>query len=100
MTTKLDPARLPELLAPLTGWTLNEASDAISRHLEFPDFAEAFAFMTRVAFAAQQRDHHPTWSNTFNVVDVTLSTHAARGLTMKDIEMARLIDRVATAASQ
>ena len=100
MTAKLDPARLPELLAALPGWTLNDASDAISRHLEFPDFAEAFAFMTRVAFAAQQRDHHPSWSNAFNVVDVTLSTHAARGLTMKDIEMARLIDRVATAASQ
>ena len=99
MTAKLDPARLPELLAPLTGWTLDGTSDAISRHLEFPDFAEAFAFMTRVAFAAQQRDHHPTWSNTFNVVDITLTTHAAKGLTMKDFEMARLIDRVATAAS-
>jgi 4a-hydroxytetrahydrobiopterin dehydratase len=99
MTTKLDPARLPELLATLPGWTLAAGSDAISRHLEFPDFAEAFAFMTRVAFAAQQRDHHPSWSNTFNVVDITLSTHSAKGLTMKDIEMARLIDRVATAAS-
>jgi 4a-hydroxytetrahydrobiopterin dehydratase len=99
MTAKLDPARLPELLAQLPRWTLDETSGAISRHLEFPDFAEAFAFMTRVAFAAQERDHHPSWTNSFNVVDVTLSTHSAKGLTMKDIEMARLIDRVATAAS-
>jgi 4a-hydroxytetrahydrobiopterin dehydratase len=99
MTAKLDPARLPELLAPLPGWTLAPGSDAISRHLEFPDFAEAFAFMTRIAFAAQQRDHHPSWSNTFNVVDITLTTHAAGGLTMKDIELARLVDRVARAAS-
>jgi len=99
MTHKLDPARLPELLATLPRWTLNGTADAISRHLEFPDFAEAFAFMTRIAFTAQARDHHPDWTNRFNVVDITLSTHSAKGLTMKDIEMARLIDRVATAAS-
>jgi len=53
--------------------------------------------MTRVALIAERRDHHPTWSNSYNVVDVTLSTHDARGLTMKDIELARFIDRVVAA---
>ena len=96
MTPKLDPAQLPDLLAPLPGWTLDSAAAAISRHLEFADFNEAFAFMTRVALVAERRDHHPEWSNAYNVVDVTLTTHDVRGLTMKDIELARFIDRIAS----
>jgi 4a-hydroxytetrahydrobiopterin dehydratase len=96
MTAKLDPALLPGLLSQLPGWTLDPASAAISRHLEFADFNEAFAFMARVALMAERKDHHPDWSNSYNVVDVTLTTHAARGLTMKDIELARFIDRIAS----
>ena len=95
MPAKLDSAHLPDLLAQMPGWTLAPAADAISRHLEFADFNEAFAFMARVALAAERRDHHPDWSNSYNVVDVTLTTHDAQGLTMKDIELARFIDRVA-----
>ena len=92
--SKLDPALLPGLLAQLPGWSLDADSAAISRHLEFADFNEAFAFMTRVALVAERRNHHPDWSNSYNVVDVTLTSHDARGLTMKDIELARFIDRV------
>jgi len=99
MTAKLDPARLPELLAALPGWTLSPQADAISRHLEFADFGEAFAFMTHIGLAAERRDHHPDWSNSYNIVDITLTTHAAGGLTMNDIEMARLIDRVSAASA-
>ena len=95
MTAKLDPALLPGLLSQLPSWTLDPAAAAISRHLEFADFNEAFAFMTRVALMAERKDHHPDWSNAYNVVDVTLTSHDARGLTMKDIELARFIDRVA-----
>jgi 4a-hydroxytetrahydrobiopterin dehydratase len=95
MTAKLDPALLPGLLSQLPSWSLDSSASAISRHLEFADFNEAFAFMTRVALAAERRDHHPGWSNAYNVVDVTLTTHDARGLTMKDIDLARFIDRIA-----
>jgi len=94
-TPKLDPALLPGLLAQLPDWSLDPQAASISRHLEFADFNEAFAFMARVALAAERRDHHPDWSNSYNVVEVTLTTHDARGLTMKDIELARFIDRVA-----
>jgi 4a-hydroxytetrahydrobiopterin dehydratase len=95
MTAKLDPALLPGLLSQLPSWSLDSTASAISRHLEFADFNEAFAFMTRVALMAERRDHHPKWSNAYNVVDVTLTTHDARGLTMKDIDLARFIDRTA-----
>jgi 4a-hydroxytetrahydrobiopterin dehydratase len=97
MSTPLDPAKLPELLAGLPDWSLDADARRISRHLEFADFNAAFAFMTRVALAAERRDHHPDWSNAYNVVDVALSTHDAGGLTMKDIELARFIDRAAAA---
>jgi len=95
MTDKLASSALPELLASLPAWSLDPSATAISRRLEFADFNEAFAFMTRVALAAERRDHHPDWSNSYNVVDVTLRTHAQGGLTMKDIEMARFIERAA-----
>ncbi len=98
-TPKLDPALLPGLLSQLPDWSLDPQAAAISRHLEFADFNEAFAFMARVALIAERRDHHPDWSNSYNVVDVTLTTHDARGLTMKDIELARFIDRAAAGAS-
>ena len=95
MIAKLEPAQLPGLLAQLPSWSLDAAAAAITRHLEFADFNEAFAFMARVALMAERRNHHPDWSNSYNVVDVTLTTHDARGLTMNDIELARFIDRVA-----
>ena len=95
MTAKLDPALLPGLLAQLPRWSLDADAAAISRRLEFADFNEAFAFMARVALMAERKDHHPDWSNSYNVVDVTLTSHDARGLTMKDIELARFIDRAA-----
>jgi 4a-hydroxytetrahydrobiopterin dehydratase len=95
MTSKLDSEHLPELLSGLPGWTLEASAAAISRHLEFADFNAAFAFMTRVALAAEKRDHHPDWSNSWNVVDITLTTHDHGGLTDKDIELARFIERAA-----
>jgi 4a-hydroxytetrahydrobiopterin dehydratase len=98
MPAKLDSAHLPDLLAQMPGWTLAPAADAISRHLEFADFNDAFAFITRVALSAERRDHHPEWSNSYNVVDITLTSHDAGGLTMKDIDFARFIDRAAAGA--
>ena len=92
-TLKLDPSLLPGLLSQLPAWSLDADAAAITRHVEFADFNEAFAFMTRVALVAERRNHHPDWSNSYNVVDVTLSTHEVHGLTMKDIELARFIDR-------
>lgn len=79
-------------LAGLSGWTLREDGLAITRDFRFADFAEAFAFMTRVAIHAEKADHHPEWSNVYNRVHITLTTHDADGLSQRDVALARVID--------
>ena len=75
-------------------WEWVEGRDAIARAFVFADFSAAFAFMTRVALLAEKQDHHPEWSNVYNRVDILLTTHAARGLTQRDLDLARAIDRL------
>lgn len=85
-----------QALAELEGWTEVEGRDAIVKTFQFKDFSTAFAWMTRVAMAAEIADHHPEWRNVYNKVEVTLSTHDAGGLTEKDISLARRMDRFAS----
>jgi 4a-hydroxytetrahydrobiopterin dehydratase len=73
-------------------WTKDQNRDAITREFVFPDFNRAFAFMTQVALAAEKADHHPEWSNVYNKVRVTLTTHDAGGVTQKDLDLARFAD--------
>ena len=79
-------------LEALPDWTYDEAERAIRRDFSFADFGEAFAFMTRTAIAAEKADHHPDWSNSWNKVAVSLSTHSAGGVTAKDVALARAMD--------
>lgn len=95
MSAKLTADDKASALTELSGWNEVEGRDAIRRSLRFADFSEAFAFMTRVALAAEKMDHHPEWFNVWNRVDITLSTHDAGGVTKKDIDLARAIDAAA-----
>ena len=79
-------------LADLAEWSYDPAARALRRSFHFRDFAEAFAFMTRVALAAEKADHHPDWSNSWNRVEISLSTHSEGGVTRRDVDMARTID--------
>ncbi len=90
-------ARLPDadveaLLAECSGWALREDGKAIEREFRFADFNAAFGFMTRVALYADKVDHHPEWSNVYNRVRITLTTHDADGLSARDAAMARVIE--------
>jgi 4a-hydroxytetrahydrobiopterin dehydratase len=69
--------------------------DAISKTFRFANFNDAFGWMTRVAMVAEQTNHHPEWSNIYNRVHVTLTTHDVGGLSVKDIDMARIMDKFA-----
>ena len=72
-------------------WT--ERDGGLHRDFEFANFSEAFAFMTRVAMLAEKRNHHPDWSNGWNKVSISLTTHDAGGVvTDGDREMAAAID--------
>lgn len=89
---RLTETELTDALAGLPGWTLREDGLAIGRSFKFADFSEAFAFMTRVALLAEKADHHPEWSNVYNRVQITLTTHDAGGLSKRDVAMAGAID--------
>jgi 4a-hydroxytetrahydrobiopterin dehydratase len=91
---KLDKQQALPLLAALPQWQFDEARGAITREFRFADFAHAFAFMTQIALAAEKRDHHPDWSNVYNRVKITLTTHDAGGLTQRDIDLAQIVDQV------
>ncbi len=94
MVEKLNEAQREEGLRGLGGWAYEADSGAIVRIFRFKDFSEAFAFMSRVALAAEKAGHHPDWSNSYNSVTIRLSTHDAGGLTGKDIALARAIDSI------
>jgi 4a-hydroxytetrahydrobiopterin dehydratase len=72
-----------------------ERDGCLTQEFVFGDFTEAFAFMTRVAFIAEQHAHHPDWSNTYNRVRISLTTHdAGNVVTDRDRDMAAAIDDV------
>jgi 4a-hydroxytetrahydrobiopterin dehydratase len=72
-----------------------EVDNKLYQEFIFPDFSKAFAFMTGVAMAAEKMDHHPTWKNTYNKVEIWLSTHDAGDIvTDKDRKLAAIIDKL------
>ena len=96
--TRLDPQLVGELLGVSSRWHIGtDRGGVISREFDFADFTQAFAFMTQVALMAEKRNHHPEWSNVYNRVSITLTTHDAGGLSMNDIELAGCIDNACTA---
>jgi 4a-hydroxytetrahydrobiopterin dehydratase len=97
MTPLLPDADRKAQLPPLaeTGWAAVTGKDAIRKIWKFKGFSDAWGFMSRAALVADKLNHHPDWNNRYNVVDVTLTTHSAKGLTQLDIDLARAMDRLA-----
>ncbi len=92
-------AHLPALGA--TGWGAVPDRDALRKIWKFRNFSEAWGFMSRAALVAEKLNHHPEWANTYNMVDVTLSTHDCHGLSQLDVDLAKQMDSLAgTAAVQ
>jgi 4a-hydroxytetrahydrobiopterin dehydratase len=70
-----------------------EIDNKLYKKFSFKNFSEAFAFMTRVAIEAEKMNHHPYWSNVYNIVEIWLNTHDAGNIvTTKDQELSKKID--------
>jgi 4a-hydroxytetrahydrobiopterin dehydratase len=70
-----------------------EENNKLYKKFVFKNFNEAFGFMTSVALMAEKADHHPTWTNTWNTVEIWLTTHdAGNTVTQRDKDLAAAID--------
>jgi len=77
----------------MTEWT--ERDGALHKSFRFADFVAAFGFLTRVALYAEKADHHPEFTSVWNRVDFRLTTHDEGGVTDRDRDLARVIDKLA-----
>ena len=89
---KMNSQQIEANLKGLSDWTIKD--EKLHRELKFKNFVQAWGFMTQIAILAQEMDHHPEWSNVYNKVSITLTTHDAGGLTAKDVALAEGIDRL------
>jgi len=78
----------------LDGWDSVPGRDAIQRDFVFKSFNDAFGFMTQVALQAEKMNHHPEWSNTYNRVSVTLTSHDVMGVTDRDVSLALFMEKL------
>ena len=90
---KLSEAEIQTRLGTLPGWKVEQGK--LFREFRFPDFKQAFAFMTRAAAVADQMDHHPEWSNVYSTVRVHLATHDAGGITDLDFKLGAAMNTAA-----
>lgn len=86
-------SNIEEQLKVLPSWEFK--NNTICKEFKFKNFVEAFSFMTAVALEAEKMDHHPDWENVYNRVSIKLNTHNAGGVTEKDFELAKKIEKIA-----
>lgn len=93
---KLTEEQINKELETLKGWEYHE--NAIHTSFEFTDFKDTFSLMTRIAFEAEAQQHHPEWTNVYNSLSISLSTHDAGGVTQKDFDLAKAIEAIVETA--
>lgn len=92
MIDRLSDPQIQQALEKLNGWKQQDNRSAIHKTFKFKNFETAWSFMNTIAETAESMDHHPEWSNVYNRVEITLTTHDAGGITCKDIELAQKIE--------
>lgn len=93
MVDKLSDEEIEKQLKELPGWSLQD--DKLTREFHFPNFVDAFGFMTRAAMVAEKTDHHPEWFNVYNKVTVQLTTHECKGISERDFSLAATMNELA-----
>lgn len=97
MADRLQGAARVKAVQELEGWADVPGRDAITKTFRFKNFRKAFGFMAESALVAEKMDHHPEWANVYGKVEVTLTTHAAQGVTSLDIALAAKMNEIAEA---
>lgn len=90
--SKLTPDEIEQRMLRFPEWEYYE--DAIHAEFEFENFKDCFSAMSRIAFECEALNHHPNWSNVYNVLTISLSTHSANGVTRKDFDLAEAIESI------
>lgn len=94
MVEKLSKDTLDMEITHLKDWHVSDTGDAIEKNFRFQDFMTAFAFMTQIAMMAEKMNHHPEWKNVYSQVHVRLTTHECRGVSVRDLALAKFINAV------
>ncbi|MET0820955.1 MAG: 4a-hydroxytetrahydrobiopterin dehydratase [Aeromicrobium sp.] len=94
--TPYTDAQIEEALDGLPGWS--QEGEALVKSFEFADFTAAIDFLGRAAGPIDEMDHHPEWTNVYNRVDIRLSSHDVGGVTDRDVQLARVLERLAAAS--
>ena len=90
--SRLTPDEIEQRMLRFPDWEYYE--DAIHAEFEFENFKDCFSAMSRIAFECEALNHHPNWSNVYNVLTISLSTHSANGVTRKDFDLAEAIENI------
>jgi 4a-hydroxytetrahydrobiopterin dehydratase len=98
MSEVLSDDAIQKKLAALPGWSVQDGK--LHKDLRFKDFNEAFGFMARVALVAEQRNHHPEWSNVWNTVVIDVVSHSAGGITDQCVDLCTAIESIYNAGAR
>ena len=90
--SKLSEEDIEKKLLHFPDWDYHK--NAIHAEFEFENFKDCFSAMSRIAFECEALNHHPNWSNTYNILNISLSTHSAKGVTEKDFALADAIETI------
>jgi len=90
--SKLSEADIEKRLLQFPDWDYH--NNAIHAEFEFDNFKDCFSAMSRIAFECEALNHHPEWSNTYNMLNISLATHSANGVTEKDFKLAEAIETI------
>lgn len=89
---KLSNSDIEKRLLHFPDWEFSD--DALHTEFEFDNFKDCFSAMSRIAFECEAQNHHPEWTNVYNVLTISLTTHDAEGVTEKDFQLAKAIETI------
>ena len=92
MISLSNQTQLDDVIKKNPSWIVDNKT--IQKEFKFENFIDAFGFMSKVALLSEKMNHHPNWQNTYNKVNIELTTHDKGGITSKDTKLAESIDKL------